>query len=222
MKHSTLLLRAAGVTFALGLAAASALAQSEPMPPSQPGQPVAPGQPDQPALPETTPTPAPMPSPSDQVRVTNGPTSANEETSDFIAKVSQLSDESVRLSQIATDRANNAQVKTLAQQVQQSSQALQTELGSLAQTRNVLLPTGRAGDAFGGDDTEKWARKDGKDFDEDFVKRVVKLQKDAIDTLEDYAKDGEADPEMAAFAQKHIPVLREQLRQAQSIEKLVD
>lgn len=204
----------------LGLAAATA--QTEPMPPSQPGQPTPPLQPDQPALPETAPTPRPLPTPSDDIRVSSGPTEANEETSEFISKVSQLSDENVRLSQIASQRASNDQVKTLAQQVQQSSQSLQSELGNLAQTRNVLIPTGREGGAFGGDDTSEWQNKDRDDFDKDFVKRVVKLHKDAIDALEDYAREGNADPELAAFAQKHIPVLREQLRQAESIERQVD
>lgn len=219
MKHlkPSLFLRAAGAS--LGLAAAAAVAQSEALPPSQPGAPTAPSTP---LLPEDRVTPQPLPQPTDDIRVSDA-TQTDGESTQFINKVSMLTDESVRISQIAAQRANNQQVKTLAEQVQQATQALQTELGSLAQTRNILIPTGRAGGAFGGDDdASKWANKDGEDFDEDYVQRVVKLHKDAIEALEDYAEDGSADPELASFAQKHIPVLREQLRQAQALEDQVD
>lgn len=216
MKHlqPSPFLRAAGAS--LLLAAASAFAQSEPVPATPP---TGPTNPTQPALPESS-----LPAhPAEDLRFPNA-TETDGEATEFINKVSMLTDESVRISQVATQRASSRRVKTFADQVQQSTQAIQSELGGLAQTRNILIPTGRAGGAFGGDDDRdgKWANKDAKEFDEDYVKRVVKLHKDAIDELEDYAKDGSADPELASFAQKHIPLLREQLRQAQALEDQID
>jgi len=207
-------LRAAGAW--LLLTAAAAFAQTEPVPPTQPGGPTSPAQP---ALPEN----GVAPQPAEDLRFPNA-TQTDGEATQFINKVSMLTDESVRISQVASQRASNQQVKTFADQVQQSTQAIQSELGGLAQTRNILIPTGRAGSAFGGDDDDdgKWAKKDAKEFDEDYVKRVVKLHKDAIDELEDYSKDGSADPELASFAQKYIPVLREQLRQAEGLEDQID
>lgn len=216
-KQPSLILRAAGAS--LLLAAATAFAQSEPVAPTEPVGPTPPA-PAQPALPESG---IVTPTPPEDLRFPNA-TQTDGESTQFINKVSMLTDESVRISQVATQRAATQEVKTFADQVQQSTQAIQSELGNLAQTRNILIPTGREGGAFGGDDNGdgKWARKDAKEFDEDYVKRVVKLHKDAIDELEDYAKDGSADPELASFAQKHIPILREQLRQAEALEDQID
>jgi predicted outer membrane protein len=215
----SLFLRAAGAS--LLLAAITALAQSDPVTPVQPppGGPTSPT-PGQPGLPENG---VVTPTPPEDLRFPNATQTDGESTS-FINKVSMLTDESVRISQVATQRAATQEVKTFADQVQQSTQAIQSELGNLAQTRNILIPTGREGGAFGGDDDGdgKWAKKDAKEFDVDYVKRVVKLHKDAIEELEDYAKDGSADPELASFAQKHIPILREQLRQAESLEDQID
>lgn len=212
------ILRAAAVS--LLLTAAGALAQSEP--------PAAPSRPSGPT--PATPAPAPLPeggivapTPAEDMRFPNV-TQTDGESTEFINKVSMVTDESVRISQVAAQRAQAQEVKTFADQVQQSTQAIQSELGNLAQTRNILIPTGRAGGAFGGDDDGqgKWGSKAADEFDKDYIKRVVKLHKDAIDELEDYAEDGSADPELASFAQKHIPILREQLRQAEALEEQID
>lgn len=139
----------------------------------------------------------------------------------FITKVSLLQSEEARLSVIAAQRARHEQVRNFAQQIRTANQAREQELAQLAQQRSVNLPTGRdAQDAA--EDNEKWQKKDAKDFDEDYVQRIIKIQKNSVDTLEDCAKAHNSDPELAAFAQKHLPELRENLRQAESMKKRVD
>lgn len=146
---------------------------------------------------------------------------ATRQTENLVSKLSQLSSEQLRLSQIAAQRATHSQVRSLAQGVQESSQSLQQELDQIARNNNVLVPTGKSPNDWA-DEEEKWQKKDGKDFDEDYVKRVVKSHKDAIDQLEDYSKDKDNDAAIVSFANKHLPTLREHLRQAEAVKDQVD
>jgi putative membrane protein len=143
------------------------------------------------------------------------------ETERFISRISMLNAEQSRVSTIAAQRAANEQVRTFASQISATSQTVEQDIDQAARARNVLVPTGRQANELS-DDSDKLQSKDGKDFDEDFVHRIVKIQKDAVETLEDYSKDNDSDPELVAFAQKHLPAMRENLRQAQSLEKTVD
>ena len=207
--------------FAAGLAAISATAQLAPSNPANPPN-QAPPYPANPINPiNPTPTDPVMPPPSDEIKVTASPANANRHTENLLSKVSMLTSEESRLSQVATQRAANSQVRTLAEQVMGSSQAIEQELGRLAQSRNVTTPTGKDANDLA-DAEQKLQKKEGKDLDEDYVKRTVKIHKDAIDELEDYCKANDADAEVVAFAQKHLPALRENLRQAESVKTSTD
>lgn len=202
------LLRVAGLTALVSLAALSATAQVQPNPnpsldPEAPARPSTPGQ----------------PNPGSEYRTGVGMPDRKIER--FVSKLSTLQSEEAQLSAIAAQRATNEQVRAFADQIRTASNARDQELAQLAQARNILLPTGKdSGDIA--DETEKWQKKDAEDFDEDYVKRIIRVQKNAVDTLEDYAKDNDSDPELVAFAQKHVQGLQEAVRQAESLEKQVD
>lgn len=190
------------------VAAIPAGAQLEPTPTIPPASPTAPTTPATPLPGERYPenTAVPMP---------------NRKAERFISKVSMLHSEESRLSTIAQQRAANEQLRQLAQQVHDDSQRREAELAQLAQTRSVVLPTGReSGDMA--EENQEWRAKDPEDFDKDYVNRLIRIQKNAIDALEDYANDNDADAELSAYAQKHLPVLRESLRQAESLENQID
>lgn len=202
MRNPKTIIRAACVTAFVSLAALSAPAQTELEPRPNPETPAAPEQ--------TLPT-------EDRA----GVAMPNRSTERFISKLSTLQSEEARISAIAAQRATNDQVRTFADQVQTSSNARDQELAQLAQARSILLPTGKdSGDLA--EENEKWQKKDAEDFDEDYVKRIIRIQKNSLDTLEDYAKDNDSDPELAAFARKHAQGLQETVRQAESLEKQVD
>ncbi len=195
---------------ALGLAALSINAQTNPPPPNDPALPNDPARPARdPALPSTDlQTTAPV----------NKATRHNEK---FISKISMLSGEQARISQIASQRAADAQVKSFAEQISTHCKGLEQEIDQLALSKSVIVPTGRSS-SYDANDEQKWQNKDAKDFDGDYMKRVIKNHKDSIDTLEDYSKDNDSDPELVAFAQKHLPTLRSQLTQAESLKTQVD
>ncbi len=203
----SILLRTTCALALIGLAAVPATAQSArpaTVPPSS-----------------TAPTNVVEPLPAEGYRNIDATPTPNRETERFISKISMLHEEEARLSVIASQRATHEQVRTFAEQVRVSAQGREQEIAQLAQSRSVLIPTGKGPNDLA-EENEDWQRKDADDFDEDYVERVMEIQKDAIDTLEDYAKDNDADPEIAAFAQKHLPILRENLRQAEGLEEQVD
>ncbi|HTL67415.1 MAG TPA: DUF4142 domain-containing protein [Lacunisphaera sp.] len=162
------------------------------------------------------------PDPATPSPISKDGTAKSDRTSEkFIRQVSQLSSEALRVSQVASERAINEQVKTFANQVSSSSKSLQEDLDQLAQKHSVLVPTGKDAKDMA-DEERKWQDKDPKKFDEDYLDRVEKNCKDAIDELEDYSKGSHSDPDLVAFAEKHLSVLQNQLQQAKSLEKHLD
>lgn len=183
--------------------------QSDPVP-SNPTNPINPS-PNAPGLPHDLPS-----RPAEGFK--SGPTAMpSRATEKVVADVSIATSESQHISSIAAQRANRGQVRALADQVRTTTRALEHELDQLALSKNVTVPTGRTS-AQMADDDEEWKGKDSEDFDKDYLRRTVKLHKEAIDALEDYADDRDSDAEVAAFAQRQLPALRENLRQAQELE----
>jgi predicted outer membrane protein len=153
------------------------------------------------------------------------PRSANglpaRDTENVINKISQLTSEQLRISQIAAARAVNRQVRTFAEELQNTTQDLQQEIDRMAQAKSILVPTGKTSSEMA-EEERNWQGKDSKELDQDYIDRVTKLHKDAIEALEEYAKDKDMDPEIVTFANRHLPALREHLRQAESLKRQVD
>lgn len=61
-------------------------------------------------------------------------------------------------------------------------------------------------------------KKQGEDFDKAFVKRMVKEHEEAVKLLEKATEDKDHGESVRAFANKHLPALRDHLRQAKQIE----
>jgi predicted outer membrane protein len=193
--------------------AAPAMAQAYP-PPGTP--PVRPGPPS---------FAAPITPPPNRVADELTPRSANglpgRDTENVINKISQLTSEQLRISQIAATRAINRQVRTFAEELQNTTQDLQQEIDRMAQAKSILVPTGKSSSEMA-EEERNWQGKDSKELDQDYIDRVTKLHKDAIEALEEYAKDKDMDPEIVTFANRHLPALREHLRQAESLKRQVD
>jgi putative membrane protein len=212
----TPLLDAIGAYAMLSVAALAALPSSLPQSDPIPSNPTNPLNPSPNELPNRLPT-----RPAEGFKDTGPTTMPSRATERVVGDVSIATSEANHISDIASQRAAHEEVRQFAQQVYRTTQALEQELDQLALSKNVAIPTGRTS-ADMADDEEKWRRKDGEDFDEDYVQRSIKLHKDAIEALEDYAKDDDADGEVAAFAEKHLPVLRDHLRQAEALKRQVD
>lgn len=158
---------------------------------------------------------APIPSrPAEEFKSPNTPPSRATER--VLSNVSIWSSEAVRLSDIASDRAASSEVRSFADQVASACRALSQEVNQNANNKNVIVPTGRDANETA-EESERWNKKDAGEFDNDYIKRTVRIHRDTITAFEDYIGNKDADPEISAVAQKHLPSLRENLRQAESL-----
>lgn len=122
----------------------------------------------------------------------------------------------VQAGQLAVSRASNPQVKAYAQRLVDDHSKGNNELTQIANAKGVELPA--APKRSDRREIEKLAKKTGGDFDKEFVKNAVKDHKKDIKEFEKAAKDVK-DPDLKAFAEKTLPVLRDHLAQAEALEK---
>jgi predicted outer membrane protein len=71
---------------------------------------------------------------------------------------------------------------------------------------------------------KKLMDKKGEDFDQAYIKAMVKEHEEAVELLEDVVedKDDERNPQVRAFANKMLPNIRAHLSEAKQIEKQID
>lgn len=197
----------------LGLIGAGAFASAVHLAAALPPEPLPQPPYSQPTMPD-----APRPTrPAEGFPSVTDPVQLSRASERVIARGSILSGEAVRVSEVASRRANSSSVRSFADQVESTCSSLEQEINQIAANKNVTVPTGGSSD-----ENERWQRKNAENFDADYLKRTVKICQDAIDLFEDYVKDSDTDPEIAAVAQKHLPGLREHLRQAESLQSGVE
>jgi putative membrane protein len=131
----------------------------------------------------------------------------------FLEKAMKADDEDLMISQVALERSENADVKRFAQMVVDDHTRANEELASFAQKHNIDL---RAKDV----NQDKWRKRDGKDFDRDYIKKMVSDHKDAVELFQKEAKDG-TDPELLDFARKELPKLEHHYEAANDLKKMV-
>lgn len=129
----------------------------------------------------------------------------------FIEKAAKSSMEEVAISQAVLERTSNPQVKDLAQMLVNDHTKANTALADIAAAKSVSLPVAEAVPG-------KWTKKTDKDYDEDFVDKVISEHKSAVKLFTEEANDGK-DPETVAFARSTLLTLQQHLEQAQILKK---
>jgi putative membrane protein len=120
----------------------------------------------------------------------------------------------IEAGKLAVTKASDADVKKFAQKmVDDHSKQLQ-ELQSLAQSKNVQLPT--APDAKHQREMKKLQDLSGADFDRAYMRAQVKDHRDAHKLAESAAKRAK-DPQVKAAAEKAAPEIQDHLKMAQQI-----
>lgn len=119
----------------------------------------------------------------------------------------------------ARTRATHADVKKFAEQMITDHTKTSTELKGIADKKNILLPASplpmhqRMISAL--------SREEAKEFDETYMEQQVMAHRTTI-ALFETAANTESDPELKAFAQKHLPSLRMHLDMAKKTKDKVD
>lgn len=157
---------------------------------------------------------APMAQPGTGTR--NDPTAKDDEVArgdrKFIIAAAESGMFEVQVAQLAAAKATDPQVKSFASMLVDHHTAANNELVQIANARKVELPA--APPRSMRRTIEKLGKKDGAEFDRDFVRDVgVKAHEKDIKLFEK-AREDVKDPQLKAFVEKTLPVLRNHLVQA--------
>jgi len=117
--------------------------------------------------------------------------------------------------QLAATKAQDENVKKYASMLVDHHNKANSELMQIANAKGVELPAAPA--RAHRNKLDDLGKKQGADFDREFVREIgVKAHEKDIKDFEKAAKDAK-DPQVKAFAEKTLPVLREHLAAAQKL-----
>ena len=120
----------------------------------------------------------------------------------------------VQAGQLATQKATSPQVKQYGQTLVTDHSKANDELQQIAQQENLTLPPQPGASERSQD--QQLGGMSGSAFDSAFVSDEVRDHQQAIATFQREAQSGH-DPALKDFAQKTLPMLRQHLQMAQSL-----
>ncbi|WP_160938527.1 DUF4142 domain-containing protein [Teichococcus coralli] len=122
----------------------------------------------------------------------------------------------VQMGQLAQRNGRAASVRTFGQKMVTDHSPVNRELMALAQQKQIT-PPGDIG-AEHRQTYEQLAELRGSAFDHAYAQAMVKDHQEDLQAFQDEAANG-TDPEVKAFAERHVPVLQEHLRMAQQLPR---
>ncbi len=165
------------------------------------------------ALPAQTRAVDPTP-PTRDVRVVEPARPLKKADRDFFEKVAKASMSEVAISRVAAERTSNPEVRRFAQSMIDEHERATEELGSLASTRGISLP---AKDPR----PDKWEKRAAKNFDKEYVEKMVSDHRDVVKLFEKEATNGN-DADAVAFARKYLARMQEHLEHALDLKRTLD
>lgn len=151
-------------------------------------------------------------------RATSTKATAGKATADhhFVMDVATVNTAEVELGKLATDKASNDQVKKFGQRMVDDHTKAGDELKTLAQQKNITLPTDL--DAKHKAVRDRLTKLSGEGFDRAYMQEMVSGHRQAVMKFRTAAKSGK-DPEIKEWAAKTLPTIEEHLKQAQGIAR---
>ena len=122
----------------------------------------------------------------------------------------------VELGKIAADKASNADVKKFGQRMADDHGKANDELKSLAQSKQITLPT--MIDAKHKATIDRLSKLSGAAFDRAYVQEMLKDHQKDVAAFRTESKSGK-DPEVKAWAGKTLPTLEEHLKMVQDLNR---
>ncbi|MEO7412999.1 MAG: DUF4142 domain-containing protein [Opitutaceae bacterium] len=131
----------------------------------------------------------------------------------FLDNAVKASMEEAEISRVALERTSNPRVREFAQMILGDHLKTNDALALIAANRGVAVPAKN-------NDASAWAKKDGKNFDKDYIDKMVSSHEDTVKLFQKEAIEGE-DAEAVAFARKMLPRLQQHLEQAADLKRLM-
>lgn len=132
----------------------------------------------------------------------------------FVREAAQGGMAEVELGKLASEKAANADVKQFGQRMVDDHSKANDELKSLASQKSIELPAdiGAKNKAV----RDKLSKLSGEAFDRAYMSHMVQDHNQAVTQFQQEAKGGR-DSELKAFADKHLPHLREHQKMARDL-----
>jgi putative membrane protein len=140
----------------------------------------------------------------------------------FVKEAAEGGMAEVELGKLAQQKAQNPEVKKLAETIVKDHEAANAQLMAIASGKGVDMPKATA--EMKGDHKklhDKLSKASGVDFDREYVKAMVDDHKKDIKKFEEQAKDGK-DAELKSFAQQAVPKLKQHQQMAEQAQKSLE
>jgi len=161
------------------------------------------------------PTQSPTPTPTKADKTTDHAMTADHT---FVMKAAEGGMAEVKLGQLAADKATSEDVKKFGQRMVSDHSKANDELKSLAQQKNITLPT----DVNAKDKAtyDRFSKLSGAAFDRAYMQHMLADHRTDVNEFKKESTSGK-DPEVKAWAGKTLPTLEEHLKLAQDTNKAV-
>ena len=140
----------------------------------------------------------------------------DEKSAEFLKKVTNSGMAEVQAAKLAQQKATIDAVRNFAAMLERDHTAVNQQVKTLADQRNVALPTTIS------DDNQKMYndmdKMTGKAFDKDYISMMIKAHGDGISLFED-TRSNASDIDVKNFADKTLPTLKIHLDSAKAIQK---
>ena len=142
-----------------------------------------------------------------------------QQDADFVFEVVASNYAEIKMAELANQRSRTAQIKEIAQMLLTDHTASLNELKTLAQAKAISVPVEET-DASKRR-LEKIAEESGEDFDKRWVSEMLDVHEQNIGKFEKRLEDT-ADPELRAFINKSLPVLKQHRGHLVACEKSLE
>jgi len=147
--------------------------------------------------------------------VAGGSSSVSSADSSFAAQACQAGSTEMEIGKLAASNTRNASVRRLAKVLAEDHGQAEKELARLFVQKGIpqekyLAPQFQSS-------LDRLAQLRDQEFDRAFKQQVIQDHEKAIELFEQQSRDG-ADPQLKAFAERHLPQLREHLAAARQLE----
>ena len=145
-------------------------------------------------------------------------TGLSHKATSFIKEASEGNQGEIAMAQLAQQKSQNPEIKSLAEMIQNDHQQSQEKLQTIAQTHNVTLDQGLTWSQKR--EQGKLEKLSGADFDQQYAKNMLE---DHVNDLNAFQKaaDKLQESDVKQFAQENIPVMQKHLEHAKMAAKAV-
>jgi putative membrane protein len=149
---------------------------------------------------------------------TAGTSTADRKTTSFIKQVAEDNDAEVAFGELGTRQAQNANLKSFAQQLQRDHMQANDQLRPIAQKYGITL-----NQELKHKDNRvltKLGKESGAKFDQEFATEALRMHQKDIDKFQKAVSDLQA-PDVRQYAETMLPKLREHFQHAETVAKEV-